>query len=1401
MKTFFNAAFFRAAALMLLVVVLCVAIWVFGPVLALGALRPLEGVGARVAVMGLLLAFTLLWVAGKPVSPVFVIAAALLVWTAGPLLAVGASRPLQEPWVRAAFIGVIVLLYLVWAVWRLLHAIGNDRQLLDRLLGRKKAEAELAQDEIRTMRDIARRAVARLRDMRSTGGWLRVMFEGRRYLYELPWYVVIGNAGAGKTSAVQNAGLRFPVLPELSTSSIAAQAGGTLQCGWWFTDEAVLVDTAGRFTRHVEGAGLASTGPTSTHAPAADRPNGDEEKAGTEAQKEEGVAPHPGATAPADPGRVNAAAWRGLLGVLRHVRPRAPVNGALLMVDASRLMASDAPAILSLAADLRARLEEMRAALGVRFPVYVVLTKCDALNGFAEYFASLTAEARAQVWGVTLPWESAGHSFWRRRGGRSARAAEAQARFGQALRDAFKALESRVSAGVEARLQEEFDPKRRDRLYDLPHELEGLTPALLTLLEEAFADSRFDATSVGGLLRGVYLTSAVQFGDAPLKSTGWRGAEPRSVMALLMERLGLRAAPDTTAIAAADQAVTRRGYFLHDLITRVIVPESHLVRPNLRLEARLRLAGWLGHSLVALLLVWLGSALWASHANNAHYLQGVMARAGALRTQVQSLFADFRAAQVPEALGAAQDVAHHPGIDLADPPAAWRYGLYTGDDIQASATQVYAALQDHLLLPTVVARMEKRLAQAVADQDARAAYETLRVYLMLFDPARHAARDLRGWIVQDWQAADGLAASFGGRAAMLGHLQSLFSGDRVVRSARVPDAPLVQRVRDWLDGTTASERLYERAKAQLADEAPADFTLVRALGPQAGTLFMRASGRPLEQGVPGLFTYDGYHQAFSPRLADMIARAADDDAWVMGQRQPAAGQGVDAPTQQQQEAQALAQEVRRQFLQEYAKRWAVFLDDVRVIGGANLAFDLNVLRQLAAPDSPLARLARAAARETTLSAPLVAARGEADNKSLLDKAGETLDKTREAGRALGLRAEARIERMEVDDRFAALREVVTGQVDAAALAGTAAASRPPALEAITGLINDYYTVLVVADTALTGGAVPPGVADVGARLRLEAQRLPAPFREVLLGLGTEGASKVSDGAQTVLRQQARAQLDRINGLLALQVTEPCRRALEGRYPFAAGDATGNVGAGEVAAEDFQLLFATGGAFDDYFARNLMPYADLSVRPWRYKSPATASMLVPATTTAEGAAASAPAPAVAGPTLAGELLRLLAEQGPELDVFWRAAQIRNAYFKEGGRRLGWQTDVRVSEIDPSITELVMDFDGQAQRYAHGPVQAWMVSWPGPRGGASAELVALPRIRAETSALQARGPWALQRLMERGRIVGTATAGRVAVEFSFDGRRAVLDLSGTGSQAHPLMSQSLREFRCPGGRRSA
>jgi len=186
--------------------------------------------------------------------------------------------------------------------------------------------------------------------------------------------------------------------------------------------------------------------------------------------------------------------------------------------------------------------------------------------------------------------------------------------------------------------------------------------------------------------------------------------------------------------------------------------------------------------------------------------------------------------------------------------------------------------------------------------------------------------------------------------------------------------------------------------------------------------------------------------------------------------------------------------------------------------------------------------------------------------------------------------------------------------------------------------------------------------------------------------------------------------------------------------------------------------------------------------------------------APGMNAAAPAPAstpvATGPTLLGELLKLLAQNGPNLDAFYRAQQIRDLFFRDaGGKKLTWKMDLRVLELEPSITDLIIDIDGQGQRYVHGPVQAFNINWPGPRGGAMAEITANPRISGPTSTFLANGPWALFRLLERGRIVNTATPGRLSVEYSFDGRKALIDIN-SGSQPNPLSSDVLKGFRCPG-----
>jgi len=1433
MKDFFKSPVLRAILGFLAFVLVSLAIWFIGPLLAFGELHPLGSVALRVTAIGLLLVLVVLMLLGWSVSIVGVTCLCLLIWNAGPLLAFGSAVPLASEGMRWLVIGLVVLCYIIWAVYTLWNLMRNDQEFANRMLKRDKdAPKALAKKEIGAINDLAKKAVSQLKEMHMTmaGGTgsvvsgLRRLVEGKRYLYELPWYMIIGTPGAGKTSALLNSGLSFPVAEQMGTASAQmtlSKNSGTANCVWWFTNEAVLIDTAGRYTNPDDG--LVLQAGTTTPAAAEDgQPK---------------VEPPP----PAE--LINRAEWKGFLNVLRNVRTRAPINGALLAVDVAKLLSDDDAQLMAHAAQLRARLGELRQELSIRFPVYVVLTKTDVLKGFVDYFSSLTTEARAQVWGFTLPWKGEDKGFLSGKkkktasGGETATVA-ADWPLAKQVEFEMAALQSRLAQGVATRLQEEFELDRRQALYVLPQELAAVGPRLAKLLDAVFSDSRFDTTQLTHTLRGVYLTSVMQYDDKSVTADS-TALVPRLMRGLskLAARLSGTAAstPPTAGIVrgqVSSPASSTRSYFVSDALTRVVFTESHLVKPNLKWEARFRLLRLLGHALVIAVFFWMAGGLILSHANNKSYLEGVSSRTEALAAQIQHLYAKMNMPQTTEVLIHSQALPTHTGLDLANPSSAFGFGLYSAEPVAHEADVAYNNLQDILILPILIQRMEYVLRDAVATEDAKAAYEALRVYLLLHDAAHfretpNAANDVRNWIFKDWQdsagsdsetdgksdaapsrakakpaavqngkagampqskgpGAQGLAPRFGNSTAMMGQLEAMFSGRRVVQSSTAINEALVRQVRHFLDGSSSSKRLYERAKAELLNDAPQDFTLVRSLGPQAGTLFRRASGQTIEKGISGLFTYDGYHDLFAKRLPEMIVLAQKEDAWVMGRQlaTPKASSNGDSGAKSKAESQALTEEIRRQYLGEYAEKWTDFLNDIRVVqaeGTGSLSFELNILRQFAAPDSPLVRLARMAARETTLSRPLQT-RSEGE-KSLLDKANDQIDQNKaKVSQNLGLsmRPEQRTERIEVDERFSALREVVTGQSE-----GAAAPGGKPALEGITGALNDYYTVLLVADSAIAAGSLPPAGADAATKLRIEAGKLPAPFREVFLGVSASGAGQIANGAATILRVQAQAQMDRLVGLMAMMVSEPCRRNIAGRYPFAASTQ-------EVAVEDFNALFAAGGAADEYFTKYLMPLVDTSARPWRYKAPGAFNMLVGTEGIASG---QAPAPAVVGPTLTGELVKLLAASGPNPDSFAQMAQIREVFFREpGAKRLAWKLDMTVQQLDPTVIELVLDIDGQSQRYAHGPVQAMPMQWPGPRGGTMSEITAFPRIKSDTSAVSARGPWALLRLVEKGKLINSANPAQVAVEFLFDNRRAVVSFSGAGTPA--LTGSLLKNFSCPG-----
>ncbi len=264
---------------------------------------------------------------------------AALLWFFGPFLS-----PLAGWGVRLA---IIVAMFVVWAGANLLLDLrrgGRDRALAQGVAAAEPDAAALASaEEAAALQERLGAALSLLRKARG----------GKAYLYEQPWYAIIGPPGAGKTTALLNAGLRFPLAAEMGQGAVAG-VGGTRLCDWWFTEDAVLIDTAGRYTTQDSDAA------------------------------------------------VDRAGWQAFLDLLKRTRLRQPLNGIIVAIALTELGGAGEERRAHARA-IRQRVKEIGERLGIRLPIYVLFTKADLIAGFTEFFDDLDREKRAQVWGATFP--------------------------------------------------------------------------------------------------------------------------------------------------------------------------------------------------------------------------------------------------------------------------------------------------------------------------------------------------------------------------------------------------------------------------------------------------------------------------------------------------------------------------------------------------------------------------------------------------------------------------------------------------------------------------------------------------------------------------------------------------------------------------------------------------------------------------------------------------------------------------------------------------------------------------------------------------------------------------------------------------------------------------------------
>ena len=159
----------------------------------------------------------------------------------------------------------------------------------------------------------------------------------------LPWYVVIGAPGAGKSTLIQKSGLHFPLGDALGEQALA-ELKRFRRFEWWLTDHGVFVEIYREITENPEDLDWQSL-------------NSNRE-------------------------------WQETLMLIKKIRGRASLNGIILVADAPSIFNK---VILESEMYAKAglqRVNDIQSLFHQRLPVYLMITKCDLLAGFTDYFSA-----------------------------------------------------------------------------------------------------------------------------------------------------------------------------------------------------------------------------------------------------------------------------------------------------------------------------------------------------------------------------------------------------------------------------------------------------------------------------------------------------------------------------------------------------------------------------------------------------------------------------------------------------------------------------------------------------------------------------------------------------------------------------------------------------------------------------------------------------------------------------------------------------------------------------------------------------------------------------------------------------------------------------------------------------
>ena len=947
------------------------------------------------------------------ISFVGLLALSILIWFGGPYIRFGENNyaPLASEITRLFF---VIFILMLWGLNNLRHQYvankKNDELISDLEEDNNQSSNDSIQsaEELKVINERFTNALDTLKKLRVKG-----KFQKSKAIYELPWYIIIGPPGSGKTTALVNSGLEFPLSDQIGSASLQG-VGGTRNCDWWFTNEAVMIDTAGRYTTQDSHRGIDSS------------------------------------------------AWNGFLKLLKRNRPRRPINGAIIAISVQDLLLQTEEERSWHAKTVRNRIDELTSQLGVRFPVYIMLTKSDLIAGFTEFFNDYGHYDREDVCGITFP------------GG------ERQATDFDWWSGEYDSMVARMFDRVLGRVHQERDIKRRTKIQTFPQEVANLKSSIETFLRQTFSSSRYHEKPY---LRGVYFSSGTQDGT-PIDR----------LMSSISSNYGMSA---DVAPAVPGQG---KSYFIGRLFKELIFSESELVGTNKKAE-KFYTYGRKG-AYIALLSVFVGSLVaWTgSVASNKLLLDEIDAyltkyenenrRIKSWNTDLRRVLPTLNAIHVASQV---YDQDEHPWLN--------NLGLYDSG-VDNSLNKLYLQNLKQWFEPRVVKYLEQDL-KASLNQPGQL-YNSLKTYLMFEDEVHFDKEHLKDWFKQSWKH------QFSQKEVVQRQLNTHLVAylDNYSQSIDL-DQALINAAQNKLMRIPVATRVYERIKSN--KQLSTMVNVGNYLGEASQDIFNYNNNSLSGFSIPYLFTKNAYDEldftADSPHLHEILS-----DDWVLSPKKRSAQYEKNYHYDDSQ-LEEIGSKVKALYLTDYAHHWQKALQGLSLKRFSSLGVASKRLSELSdAVYSPISRMLEVAHANTELSPYVPVDIPGASDKSAKGKLV--------AG--LGSMVASVMEGNKVDKQFRKLNNLNRESKNKPAPIGTTLVLLNELFSYVNEVLisPDPKEAAYKAAKARFSGAG----SDVFRKIQVHAAGLPAPVGQWVLQLSRQSWAVVLASAKSHIQQQWRVQV-------------------------------------------------------------------------------------------------------------------------------------------------------------------------------------------------------------------------------------------------------------------------------------